>query len=166
MEVLKPYLIPYIISNLLFLLCLVAAIKKPIWSRLFLAMVFLWAAGMNFWTAKATPEVYLEYSGLTFLRFYREFINGYFSQHIKPFVFLVAMGEFGIFIGLLLNKGWVKLACFGGMVFGLAIAPLGIGSAFPATVTMALALGVLSRKKSHDFIWKWRQYAQRNSAGS
>jgi len=158
MDALKQYLIPYVLSNILFMLCLTAAIKKPILARLFLSLVFLWAASINFRTASVTPEVYLEYSGLTLLSFYRHFINGFFSQHIKPFVFLMASGESGIFIGLVLNKGFVRMACIGGMVFGLAIAPLGVGSAFPATVTMAFAFWALYNKKGQDYIWKWRQY--------
>jgi hypothetical protein len=160
MDALKQYLVPYIISNILFVLCLIAAVKKPMWARIFLATVFLWAAYTNFKTALSSPEVYLDYEKFTPVPFYREFINGIFSQHIKPFVFLIAMGEFFICIGLLLKNGLVKMSCLGGILFGLAISPLGIGSAFPATVLMALAFGILLKKERHDYIWKWRQYEQ------
>jgi hypothetical protein len=54
----------------------------------------------------------------------------------------------------------VKLACIGGMIFGFAIAPLGIGAAFPATISMAFTFLVLYKKEVNDYIWKWRQYAR------
>jgi hypothetical protein len=162
MDALKQYLLPYIVSNLLFLLCLIAAFKRPIWARIFLAIVFLWASYINFRTAFLNPEVYLEYAVLTPLPAYREFINGFFSQHIGSLVSAAATGEFLIFGGLLLNNGWVRLACVGGIIFGLAISPLGVGSAFPATVLMAMSFWVLLKKDGHTYIWNWRQYRPLN----
>ncbi|MDB5279342.1 MAG: hypothetical protein JWR61_4297 [Ferruginibacter sp.] len=58
----------------------------------------------------------------------------------------------------MLNKTFTKLACTVGIIFGLAIAPLGVGSAFPATVSMAIAFYILLKNYQHDFIWKWKQY--------
>jgi hypothetical protein len=46
----------------------------------------------------------------------------------------------------------------GGIIFGLAIAPLAIGSGFPTTVSMAIAFLILLVKYKHDFIWKLNQY--------
>jgi hypothetical protein len=162
METLKQYLIPYILSNALFLSCLVLSIKKPIWSRVFLTILFLGAAYVNYKTASTNPDVYLDYARFAVLPFYRQFINGFFSHHVRPFVILIASGEFCISIGLVLNKGFVKMACIGGILFGLAITPLGIGSAFPATIFMAVAFWALYHREGHDYIWKWRQYARLN----
>jgi len=64
------------------------------------------------------------------------------------------VGQLLIALGLILNKTWTKIACIGGIIFGLAIAPLGVGSAFPATVSMAVAFFILFKKYEHDFIWK------------
>ena len=158
MDAIKQYLIPYSISNGLFLLCLVASIKKPIWARLFLALVFLMASYINLKTAIRTPQVYLEYARLAWLPIYRDFILGYFSRHIKALVIGIAVAEFVIFIGMLLSKGFLKMACWSGIIFGLAIAPLGIGSAFPATITMAFAFWKLYRKSVFDYAWNWKQY--------
>lgn len=41
MEALKQWLIPYIISNIVFGLTIVGAYKKPMWARIFLAGFFL-----------------------------------------------------------------------------------------------------------------------------
>jgi hypothetical protein len=51
------------------------------------------------------------------------------------------------------------MPCIGGIVFGLSIASLGVGSAFPATISMSLAFFILLRRYHHDFIWKWNQYS-------
>ena len=158
METIEQYLAPFIISNLLFGLSIAGAIKKPMWTRIFLAGVFLWAAWVNARTALQSPEVYLEYGRLTPVSIYKEFIAGAFSRHIPWFVLSVAASQFLIFIGLLLKNIWTKLACLAGALFGLSIAPLGIGSAFPATILMAVSFLILARNYEHDYIWHWKQY--------
>lgn len=158
MEALKEWLIPYIISNIVFVLSIVAAIKRPMWTRIFFAGFFLWAAYFNYTTAIQSPEIYLTYATLNALPAYSRFINGLFSEHITVIVFGIAAGQFLIALGLILNKIWVGLACIGGIIFGLAIAPLGVGSGFPATVCMAIAFFILLKKQEHNFIWKLNQY--------
>jgi hypothetical protein len=158
MELLKQWLIPYIISNIVFGLTIVGAIKKPIWTRIFLAGFFLWASYFNSTSSIKSSQIYLDYAELGALPIYSKFIKGFFSHYITPFVFTIAVGQFLIFLGLLLNKVWVKLACIGGIIFGLAIAPLGVGSAFPSTVCMAIAFYILLKRYTHDYIWQWRQY--------
>jgi hypothetical protein len=50
-------------------------------------------------------------------------------------------------------KGWFfKTGCIGGIIFLLAIAPLGVGSGFPCTVVFAIALAVLYRK-GKNYLW-------------
>jgi hypothetical protein len=104
------------------------------------------------------PGFNLTYAKLDALPVYSNFIYGFFSQHITPIVFSISVGQFFIALGLVLNKNWTKLACIGGIIFGLAIAPLGVGSAFPSTVSMAVAFYILLKKYEHDFIWKLNQY--------
>src|SRR6266542_2009421 len=130
MEALKQWLIPYLISNIVFGLTIIGAIKKPMWTRIFLAGFFLWASYFNSTHAILSPQIYLIYATLDALPFYSDFINGFFSHYITPFVFTIAVGQFLIFFGLLLNKTWVKLSCIGGIIFGLAIVPLGVGFDF------------------------------------
>jgi hypothetical protein len=158
MEDLKQYFLPYIFSNILFGLSIWSAWKKPIVARIFLAGFFLWASIVNTITSIQSPQVYLEYANLSFLGIYRDFINGFFAQHIRIFVFCVACGQFLIFLGLCLRRTLTILACLGGMVFGLAIGPLGVGSAFPSTILMAIAFLILFQYHDHDYIWKIRQY--------
>ncbi|PWT77600.1 MAG: hypothetical protein C5B59_03775 [Bacteroidetes bacterium] len=159
MDSLREWLMPYLLSNLLAILCVIAAWKKPMWARIFLAAFFLWAAFINSRFAWLNPKVYLNYAQLTGFSLYKNFILGYFSNHISPFVFTIAAGQFLIFLGLILNNGLTRTACIGGIIFGLAIAPLGVGSGFPTTVLMAIAFYILLNKyPEHDFIWNLTQY--------
>lgn len=158
MEAIKEWWVAYAISNVIGVALVWAAVKKPMWCRIFLAAFFLWASCFNFTTAITNPAIYLTYAKLNALPLYREFINGFFSKHITIIVCLIAVGQFKIFLGLVLNKIWVRLGIIGGIIFGFAIAPLGIGSGFPATVSMAIAFFVLLANYKHDFIWKINQY--------
>ena len=133
-------------------------LKKAYVGKKFFAGFFLWAAYFNSTTAIQSPQIYLTYASLNALPAYSRFINGFFSEHITVFVFAIAVGQFLIALGLILNKTWVRFACIGGIIFGLAIAPLGVGSGFPSTVCMAIAFFILFKKQDHDFIWKLRQY--------
>jgi len=158
MDALKQYLFPFLISNLLCGRCVLASLIKPLLARIFLALVFLWAGWVNSGYAIRNPAIYLEYKDLTPLPVYREFIKGFFALHTRMIVIMIAFFQFMIFIGMLTKNGWFRLACLGGIIFGIAIAPLGIGSAFPATLLMAWAFYILFRKYGHDYIWKPKQY--------
>lgn len=164
MNQLNQYLLPWLASNLVFLLALLAVYKRPIIGRMLLAMIFLGAAYYNTNTAILDPQTYLEFGDLSWSENYQNFINGWFSEHIQLVLFFIATGQVLIFLGLLLRKGWTVLACLGGFIFGLAIAPLGFGSAFPSSLIMGIAFLILLLKyKKHDFIWKFRQYRKKST---
>ena len=64
----------------------------------------------------------------------------------------------------MLMKGFVfKAGAVGAIIFLVAIAPLGVGSAFPCTVIMAIALYILIKKQQYDFIWKGNRHFERLS---
>ena len=158
MDALSQYIVPYVFSNVIFMLTIFLAWKRPMWARYFFALSFLSASGLNATMALIDPKVYLTYGSIALLPFYQLFIDGFFSKHISEIVLPIAIGQFLIFMGLILNKSWTRVACIGGILFGLGIAPLGVGSAFPATVSMSVAFFILLLKQEHDFIWKTRQY--------
>jgi len=145
------YIAPYIISNIVAVMMLFLAWKKPNLSRLLYILLFGWASITNYTTAINTPEVYLDYAGFTFLPFYKSFIEGFFSEHITPLVLIVAICQF-VFAVLLLAKGnLLNVALLGGILFFLGIAPLGVGAAFPSSLFWAIGLFVLSTKKLNAF---------------
>jgi hypothetical protein len=147
------YLILYIISNVVALLMLWAGWKNQRILRLMLFIVFAWASFTNWNEALVAPQFYLEYAGLTFSGWYRDFINGWFSTHITLTVGTIATCQALIAMSMLL-KGWIfKTAAIGAIIFLLAIAPLGVGAAFPCTVIMAVSIWLLLRNKKINYLW-------------
>ena len=78
MELFGEYFIPWILTNSIAVLLLVAAIRKPKLARLLFALLFLWACWINYTTAHNNPNDYLNYAALTPFSPYYSFINGWF----------------------------------------------------------------------------------------
>ncbi len=153
LEQIQEYLLPYTISQVMAIVILLASWKLPRLGRLFFALLFGWAAWMNSTTALKNPEAYLEYAEMS-TPLYSKFITGWFSHHITEIILVVAAGQLMISIGMLLKDWWVKLACIGAFTFLLAIAPLGVGSAFPFSVFTCIAAALIYQKSPHDYLWK------------
>jgi len=67
--------IAYTASNLVAILFLWAAIKRPRLARLLFFLLFGWASWVNYTTSHQTPEVYIEYADKA-IGIYARFING------------------------------------------------------------------------------------------
>ncbi len=146
------YVLLYTLSNGIALLLLLIAWRKPRIARLLFFLLFGWASITNFTAAARHPEFYLSYADLALLTSYERFIRGWFSSHIRDMVSLIALGQFLIAASMLL-KGWaLKAGAIGAIIFLLAIAPLGIGAAFPFSITASIALLQIMRS-SNDYLW-------------
>jgi len=146
------YLIAFIISNALAILLLVLSLKQLKTARMLFFVLFVWACIANWSMALTKPEDYLFYGNLTFLSIYKSFIYGWFSNHIQLMVGFIATCQALIAVSFLL-KGWIyKMGTLGAILFLLAIAPLGVGSAFPCTVILSVALYILLKEKP-DYVW-------------
>ncbi|MES1217806.1 MAG: hypothetical protein ABUT20_20035 [Bacteroidota bacterium] len=140
-------------SNLAAIIMLLVAIKWPRGGRVLFFLLFAWACWMNWTTAIEKPQVYLEYANLTWSGIYRNFINGWFSEHLVFSVTLIAICQGLIAISMLLS-GWIfKAGAIGAIIFLVAIVPFGIGSGFPTTLIMAAAMIIILRKRADQFIW-------------
>jgi hypothetical protein len=148
----QTYLIAYLISNVAALLLLFSSWKWPRLSRLLFFILFAWACRINWLTVTDSAEVYLDYADLAFSEVYRRIVLGWFSRHILPVIGVIATCQ-GLIAIALLSRGWIyKLGLAGAIVFLLGIIPFGVGSAFPATLTMALGLLLLWNENA--FIWQ------------
>ncbi|MGC4038597.1 MAG: hypothetical protein QM764_21720 [Chitinophagaceae bacterium] len=144
----------WLLSNVTAIFLLFITIKWPRIGRVLFFLLFAWASWMNWTTAIEKPSIYLDYGRLTWSSVYRNFIYGWFSMHITEVVKTIATGQVLIATGILLN-GWImKISVIAAIVFLLAIVPLGIGSGFPTTLIMTIALMALLRKHSSQFIWR------------
>jgi hypothetical protein len=142
----------YAISNITGLLFLLIANKWPRITRILFALLFAWASWVNYTGSHQHPEVYMNYSERA-LPIYRNFINGWFKEHITIMVSSIAIGQLLIAIGMVLKGNWVTLACIGAIIFLLAIAPLGLYSAFPFSLTVSAAAYLILRKDDKNYIW-------------
>jgi hypothetical protein len=143
----REYLIMYVGANVIALAILGLAFWRPRLARWVWVAIFVWAASVNTITAATQPWAYLAYGPLTPSALYRDFINGWFSAHIQPFVLSIAVGQ--VIIAILLSRaGEVRrLGVVGASVFLLAIAPLGIGSGFPFSLIAIASLLVMERRR-------------------
>lgn len=153
MNGLQEYLIPYLGSQLISIVLLVVALKNTRLARLLFAMMFLYAGCYNMYIGFVRPDEYLGFADLA-VPLYRDFINGWFTNNNYIVIPMIATGQLGIAIGMLLTEGWVKLACLGAILFLLAIAPLLIGSAFPFSITVSIAAWLILRKDEGNYLWQ------------
>lgn len=148
------YVTLLIISNTVALLQLIAAIRWPRLARFSFFLLFAWACWTNWIESQVTPHSYLEYADLTWSNVYRNFINGWFADHVQLAVGFVATCQGLIAISMLM-KGWIfRTGSIGAIIFLLSIMPFGVGSGFPCTAIMAAAIFVLFRKHDNEFIWQ------------
>jgi hypothetical protein len=154
------YIVLLVISNAIAILQLFAAFKWPKIARLSFFILFGWACWINWKTALQTPEVYLEYADLSWRSWYSNFINGWFALHTKFAVGSIAICQGLIGCSMLLTGKYVRLECIGGIIFLVAILPLGIGSGFPCTAIIAISLLVLLKSKNQQLLWHKEKVVQ------
>lgn len=150
----------YTVANLLFLFAIWGSKHWPRTTRLFFLLLFGWAAWFNASMALISPSVYQDYAD-TAIPLYRWFIMGPFVTIIRPMILLIAAGQALIAGSMLLKGELFKLGCWDGLVFGLAIAPLGLYAAFPATVLMAIAFYRLQKNHDNTYLWETKNIKPR-----
>ena len=159
------YLIAYVVSNIVGIAMLLAAWKKPVIARWLYLVLFGWAAYTNITVALKDPSAYLDYKNYALLNVYKNFINGLFSWHITGIIIFIACCQALIALSML-GKGIIfKIGCLGGIIFLVAIAPLGLGAAFPSTLTMATGLYLLIRLNNARYLWQ-AQYRPAKKIGT
>jgi hypothetical protein len=135
-----------IASNIVALLMLLVSRRWRNAGRFLFFALFLWAAQTNLRIAIWTPTAYLEYARWA-LEPYRRFILGPFARHVGVMVGAIAFGQAAIAVLVALRGRLVTLGLAGAMVFLLAIAPLGRGSAFPFSLIVSFAALRLMRHR-------------------
>lgn len=142
----QEFVVMYIVANAVGLILLELGYWAPRGARWAWVAIFIWAATVNTFTAAVEPWVYLAYGGLTPSEWYGAFINGWFSLHIREVVMSIAAGQLTIAI-LLSREGRARrLGVWGATVFLLAIAPLGVGSGFPFSLSAIGSLVLMERR--------------------
>jgi hypothetical protein len=140
---------PYIASHAAAVMYVVAAWRWPRATRYITGIGFCFAGAFNIWTACTAPGTYVQGFGPHALPLYREFIYGAFARHTAAFVVAIACGQIAVGVLAFVPLPWRKLSYAGAIVFLLAITPLGIGSAAPATLIFAAGIALLLRGRRY-----------------
>ncbi|MFC5412469.1 hypothetical protein ACFPMF_24305 [Larkinella bovis] len=143
----------YAVVNLVFLFTIWSSKHWPRLTRLFFLLLFGWAAWFNGSTVLDSPWVYQDYAD-TAVPLYRWFILGAFTYIIKPMILFIVVVQALIALTMLLKGDLFRLGCWNGLIFGLAIAPIGWYAAFPATVLMAIAFYRLQKNHDNTYLWE------------
>ena len=137
----QEHFVPYAIANAFALATLALAFWRRDVCRWLGVAVFAWAAVANAVIGLTHPEAYVDYAALTPSAMYREFILGWFSQHVQAMVIPIACAQLAIAALLASRRPFHRrLGLAGALTFLLGIAPLGVGSGFPFSVTFGTAL--------------------------
>jgi hypothetical protein len=142
--------ISYILTNGIAVIFVFLSWRNPKVGRVLFFVLFFLASCLNVYTASQNPEVYQYFVDMTWLDIYRVFILGWFKDNASWFVIAIASGQLFIAVSMWLKRSLLKLGALGAMFFFVAISPFGFGSAFPATLIMALAMFFILKSADHE----------------
>lgn len=138
-ELTSGVVIPYIFSNALAVCALWLSLRKPGASKGLLGILFVSAAVFNTYTAFSNPSAYLAFAETALLPFYQQFIRTFFADNTVIIIALISAGQLYIGLSMMYEDLRFKVGCIGGILFGIAIAPLGVGSALPCSIVLSLS---------------------------
>lgn len=138
-------IVSYIITNGIAVIFVFLCWRNPRVGRILFFVLFLLASCLNVYTALRSPEVYQYFARLTWFSIYRDFITGWFRNNADWFVTVIAVSQLSIAMSMWFKESMLRLGSLGAIFFFIAIAPLGLGSAFPATLIMAFAMYFIFR---------------------
>lgn len=141
----------YLTSNAIALSLVVVAWFRPTIARYLFALMFFLASIANSTAVLRDPDSYVEYSQFAVLDLYRNFILGFFAEHVQAFVLPIALGQLLVALLLAFGGRFWKLGALGAAIFFVAITPLAIGGAFPFQLVAIAALVILvARSRLHS----------------
>ena len=132
--------IPILITHVLTFLLIFICYKWPKIGKVVWAVIFIAAGLFNIYSVISDPQQYVTTYGQHAIPLYQKFIFSLFSTNTILFVAMIAAGQILVGLFLFMKKMPLKLGVLGGILFLVAISPLGVGAAFPSTLLMAFSL--------------------------
>ncbi|WP_342088729.1 hypothetical protein [Dyadobacter sp. OTU695] len=128
---------------------------RPSVARIVLFLIFLFAAGVNAYIALDAPWSYQDFADSA-MPVYKQFILGAFVPIITPMVLTIAACQLLIALAMTQTGQVFQTGGWAGIIFCIAIAPLGLYAAFPMPLLLAWAIfrviradGARSRLSTH-----------------
>jgi hypothetical protein len=163
----RKFALLHLLSLLVALGFLLAAMRRPRLARKLYAGLFAYAALVNSLVCWRAPQSYVDNAQYALLQLYRTFILGWFAQHVRPVIGLIAALQALIALGLLEGGRAARAGLLGATLFFLGIAPLGVGSAFPSSLIWAWgALWLMFDRNGRAALtpcWLWQRPSQRGA---
>ena len=148
----NPLLLLFVLAvNLIALLMTWLAWQRPSLGRRAFSLMFFFAAGVNLYYALADPEEYVYYADFAMLEGYRTLILNASVRTIRIILIATSLAQLGVAIAFLRSGRTLEIGALAGVVFLLAIAPLGWAAAFPATVIQAVGAYLIYRQEPRNF---------------
>jgi hypothetical protein len=147
LDSLKDFMIAYIITNVLSIVLIIICIKWQKTGKYLFAVIFLLAGIFNFYNVSTNSGSYMEFGKLTPVWFYRDFIYGDFKVHEMIYIIIISVLQLFISVCLFTESPLLGAGLKGGIIFFILISPLGLGSAFPASLFLAIAMYILYSKR-------------------
>ena len=139
---LQEYWLPFTVTHVITLSLIFFCYNWPKIGKVAWGIIFILAGIFNIYTGISNPQAYVDY-GSQAVDLYKKFIYGVLSSYTSLIVSLIALGQILVGIFLFMKRTLFLLGILGGIIFLVAISPLGIGSAFPSTLLMSISLVLL-----------------------
>ncbi len=117
---------------------------RPSVARTILFLLFFFAAGVNAYIALDAPWSYQDFADGA-IPLYERFIVGAFIPIITPMVLTIAICQLLIALAMTAKGRLFTAGSWAGIIFCIAIAPLGLYAAFPMPLLLAWAMFRLMR---------------------
>jgi len=134
--------VPYIITHAISIVLIFICYKWPKIGKVAWGIIFVLAGIFNIYLGLTNPQKYVDL-GQGAVGIYQKFIYGIFSSYTSLIVSLIALGQIMVGIFLFMKRMPFLWGILGGIIFLVAISPLGIGSAFPSPLLMVISLILL-----------------------
>ena len=141
-----------VIWSVLCLLVLALCLLRPNAGRIFIGIFFLaMAIGVNVVTVFVDPDSYVGLGAGSFIPLYRWVFTNFVA--LAPPLFVLPVAAFQIVIALLmLSKGhYAKWGLIGGIIFLIAITPLGVWTLGNPIMAVAMAF-LLTKEHDRSFV--------------
>jgi hypothetical protein len=142
----RPFELVYLLSNAFALAMLILAFVRPQWTRVGTIVLFFLAFTWNTRGAILDPVTYQGMGHFATVRWYHDFVFGWFADHTRLVLLPIAAGQLVIAVLLMGNWRWQRVGVMGATIFLLAVAPLGRVAAFPFSLTYIAAMWVMLLK--------------------
>ena len=130
--------VPFLVTNVFGACVLTLSIWRPSAAKWVNALVFASAGAFNLFTSMTNPTAYQDFARHALIPLLRDIIEG--PPNTLLIVGTIAVGQILSGVFLILGERTKFLGAVYVTLFLLGIAPLGVGSAFPLSVLLSLAV--------------------------